>query len=108
MTPCSGGSQIDFAEGPIGFPYKDNQLSHICRASPREREERPPHDAIELVRRARLGALRVPVAEGGAGASFRQLFTTLIALAEADANVAHILRAHFWFVELRLLGTDPE
>ncbi|MCW3017230.1 MAG: Acyl-CoA dehydrogenase, type 2, C-terminal domain [Solirubrobacterales bacterium] len=74
----------------------------------RERDERPPVDAIQRIRGARLGALRVPVADGGTGASHRELFTTLIDLAHADANVAHILRAHFWFVELRLLDTDPE
>jgi len=30
-------------------------------AAERERAVRPPHDAIDLIRRARLGALRVPV-----------------------------------------------
>ena len=82
-------------------------LTEIAAGSAdRERMAEPPHEAIELVRRARLGALRVPVAEGGPGASVRELFAILIDLAEADANVAHILRAHYWFVELRLLDTD--
>jgi alkylation response protein AidB-like acyl-CoA dehydrogenase len=75
-------------------------------AAAREREARPPYEAIELVRATRFGALRVPVEEGGAGASYRDFFATLIDLAHADANVAHILRAHFWFVESRLLATD--
>ena len=83
-------------------------LAEIAAGSAhRERAGEPPHDAVDLVRHARLGALRVPAAEGGAGASVRGLLATLIDLAEADANVAHILRAHFWFVELRLLDTDP-
>ena len=77
-------------------------------AAERELEERPPYDVIETLREARFGALRVPVQEGGAGASFRELFATVIDLAAADANVAHILRAHFWFVEQRLLATEPE
>jgi alkylation response protein AidB-like acyl-CoA dehydrogenase len=77
-------------------------------AAAREREGRPPYEVIDTVRETRLGALRVPIDEGGAGASFRELFATLIDLAAADANVAHILRAHFWFVEQRLLATDPE
>ena len=38
-----------------------------------------------------------------AGRRLRQLFEVLIALAEADSNVAHILRVHFSFVE-RLIG----
>lgn len=71
-------------------------------ADEREFEDRRPFDVIELVRRARLGALRVPVADGGGGASVRQLFEVLIDLAAADPNVAHILRAHFSFVEEQL------
>jgi alkylation response protein AidB-like acyl-CoA dehydrogenase len=38
----------------------------------------------------------------------REFFDTLIALAEADSNVAHILRTHFWFVEQQLTSPDPE
>ena len=48
---------------------------------------RPPHDAIDLIRRARLGALRVPVEQGGGGATMRELFETVVALAAADSNV---------------------
>ncbi|MDW5593849.1 acyl-CoA dehydrogenase family protein [Conexibacter stalactiti] len=72
----------------------------------RERERIAPHDQIALLRESRLGALRVPVALGGAGASVRELFETLIALAQADANVAQIVRAHFAFVEQVLLVPD--
>jgi alkylation response protein AidB-like acyl-CoA dehydrogenase len=41
--------------------------------------------------------------------SVRQLFDFLIQLAEADSNVAHILRVHYWFVEAQLQrpATDP-
>jgi len=77
-------------------------------AEAREREGQAPHEVIDWVRESRLGALRVPTEEGGAGAGYREFFATLIDLAEADANVAHILRAHFWFVESRLLATDRE
>lgn len=67
-----------------------------------------PVEAIDAIRRARLGALRVPVEAGGFGASVRELFEILIALADADSHVAHILRAHFWFVEERLIAvSDP-
>ena len=37
----------------------------------------------------------------------REFFDTLIALAEADSNVAHILRTHYWFVEQQLIQPDP-
>ncbi len=58
-----------------------------------------PHAAIDIVRQSRLGALRVPQAQGGGGCSIRELFAALIDLAEADPDIPHILRAHFWFVE---------
>ncbi len=73
----------------------------------RERGVGSPHDAIALIRRSGLGALRVPRELGGGGASVRELFEALIALAAADSNVAHILRAHFWFVEQRIALPDP-
>jgi alkylation response protein AidB-like acyl-CoA dehydrogenase len=95
------------ASAPVAPGSRDLKalLDEIAEgAAEREREARPPYDAIERVRETRLGALRVPVAEGGAGASFRDFFATLIDLAHADANVAHILRAHFWFVEQRLVA----
>src|SRR6202021_2042734 len=57
---------------------------------------------------AGLGRLRIPVEEGGGGATVREFFDTLIALAEADSNVAHILRTHFWFVEQQLTTCDPD
>jgi alkylation response protein AidB-like acyl-CoA dehydrogenase len=73
----------------------------------RERTGERPFAAIDLVRQARLGALRIPIADGGGGASLRELFATVIALATADVNVAHILRGHFAHVEERLrLGAD--
>ena len=71
----------------------------------RERERRPPFREFELVREARLGALRLPVEQGGAGASLRELFETAIDLSAADPNLAHSLRNHFVFVENRLRVT---
>ncbi len=71
-------------------------------ASDREARRIAPHEQIRLLAKAGLGRLRIPVAEGGAGATLRELFEVLIALAEADSNVAHILRVHFWFVEVQL------
>jgi alkylation response protein AidB-like acyl-CoA dehydrogenase len=67
----------------------------------RERTGERPFGAIDLVRQARLGAIRIPVADGGGGASMRELFATVIALAKADVNVAHILRGHFAYIEER-------
>jgi alkylation response protein AidB-like acyl-CoA dehydrogenase len=72
----------------------------------RERDNVPPFEAIDIVRRSRLGALRAPRELGGSGSSLRELFEVLIALAAADPNVAHILRAHYYFVESRLSSSD--
>jgi len=97
-------------EHPLpGTPALARLLERVAAgAAERERALEPPFAAIDLVRQTRLGALRVPVEEGGGGATLRQLFEVLIALAEADSNVAHILRVHFSFVERLRQGFDPD
>lgn len=65
-----------------------------------------PFPAIDLVRDSRLGALRVPVDEGGGGCTLREYFAMLMDLAAADSDVAQILRVHFWFTEERLRTPD--
>ena len=65
-----------------------------------------PFPAIDLVRSSRLGALRVPVDQGGGGCTVRECFAMLMDLAAADSDVAQILRAHFWFTEERLRTPD--
>ncbi len=81
-------------------PDLEALLSHIAQgASERERERTLPFPEIDLIRKARLGALRLPTDAGGAGSSIRELFEVVIRLGEADANVAHILRNHFSVVE---------
>src|ERR1700761_6508797 len=97
-------------EHPLpGTPALERLLAQVAEgAAERERAQEAPFAAIALVKESRLGALRVPAAEGGGGASLRQLFEVLMALAEADSNVAHILRVHFAFVERVRAGYDPE
>lgn len=67
----------------------------------REGEDAPPFAAIELIRKHRLGAVRLPEDQGGAGYSLHDLFALLIRLAEADPDVPHIIRIHLGFVEER-------
>jgi alkylation response protein AidB-like acyl-CoA dehydrogenase len=74
-----------------------NRISE--RALERERERILPFDEIDLIRKSRLGALRLPADAGGGGSSVRELFEFVIRLGEADANVAHILRNHYSVVE---------
>ncbi|BAY60481.1 putative acyl-CoA dehydrogenase [Calothrix brevissima NIES-22] len=68
-------------------------------ASERDRDRILPFDIIDLIRSSRLGALRIPVAEGGAGSSVRELLEVVIRLGDADPNVAHIVRNHFSVTE---------
>ncbi|MEH2107648.1 acyl-CoA dehydrogenase family protein [Nostoc sp.] len=75
-------------------------------ASERDRDRILPYDVIDLIRQSRLGALRIPVAEGGAGSTAREFFEVVIRLGDADPNVAHIIRNHFSITE-RLLRAEP-
>ncbi|MGX9427191.1 MULTISPECIES: acyl-CoA dehydrogenase family protein [Bradyrhizobium] len=89
-------------------PDVEALLKHIAEgASQRERDRVLPFQEIDLIRKARLGALRLPTAAGGAGSTIRELFEVVIRLGEADANVAHILRNHFSVVE-RLVRTPKD
>ncbi|MHC5723436.1 MAG: acyl-CoA dehydrogenase family protein, partial [Nostoc sp.] len=74
-------------------------------ASERDRDRILPYNVVELIRRSRLGALRIPVAEGGGGSTARELFESVIRLGDADPNVAHIVRNHFSVTE-RILRSE--
>ncbi|MFA5708486.1 acyl-CoA dehydrogenase family protein [Mycolicibacterium sp.] len=78
-------------------------------AKDRDLADENPFDQVAALKRAGFGTLRLPADFGGPGYSVRQLFSTLIDVAQADPIVAHIFRTHFWFVEerLRALHTDP-
>ncbi|MGM4893352.1 acyl-CoA dehydrogenase [Tardiphaga sp. 839_C3_N1_4] len=94
---------------PIRIGSSDLQqlFDHIAQGeAEREQHRVLPYDIIELIRRSRIGALRIPKADGGGGSTVRELLTAVIRLAEADANVAHILRNHYSVVE-RLLASPP-
>lgn len=108
MTAAESDTATD--PGPVasGSDRLAQLLADIgAGALERERTGERPFAAIDLVRKERLGALRVPSEDGGGGASLRDLFSVVIALATVDVNVAHILRGHFAHVEERLrLGAD--
>ena len=91
------------AAGLRAFPPSDELdalIAHVAEgAAERDRDRVMPFAIFDRVRAARLGALRLPRAEGGRGASFRELLEVVIRLAAADPNVAHALRNHFTFVE---------
>jgi alkylation response protein AidB-like acyl-CoA dehydrogenase len=97
---------------PAIRPGSDELTALLARiaagAEERERELKAPFEVIGWIKEAGLGRLRIPVDEGGGGASVRELFATVIALAEADSNAAHILRTHYWFVEQQLASPEPD
>ncbi|MFW0783669.1 acyl-CoA dehydrogenase family protein [Gordonia sp. CPCC 206044] len=73
-------------------------------AADRERTGTDPHEQIRLL--AESGFTAFPLEDD---ASVVEIFEFLIALARADPIVAHILRAHFWFVEqVRRLRDGPD
>ncbi|NTI78666.1 acyl-CoA dehydrogenase [Rhizobium rhizogenes] len=93
----------------FGTPEFDDLVAAIAAgAEARDRGEENARAAINLIRNARLGALRLPLEAGGAGASLPQLYRAVIALAEADSNIPHILRNHFGFVERTLRNQQSE
>lgn len=93
--PASGGDPLEAVLAQIA-----------AGAAGRDRERQHPHAAIDAVRRARLGAVRLPLGPGGAGCTVPELFRLVVRLAEADPNVAQILRSHYSFVEQRLIASD--
>lgn len=64
-------------------------------AAARELADESPFEQVAAVARAGLGALSLPVEEGGQGASIPDLLAFVVDLAEADPVVAHVLRTHY-------------
>jgi alkylation response protein AidB-like acyl-CoA dehydrogenase len=59
----------------------------------------PPADGLRLVREHGLGAVRLAREHGGANYTVPEFFGFVISLAEADPDLAHILRVHYSVVE---------
>lgn len=73
-------------------------------AAERDRTGELPYQAVADLAAAGFGAIRVPESHGGAGATLPELFELFVDLAAADSNIAQALRAHFVFVEDRLVA----
>lgn len=90
----------------------ENLLSTIAQDARLRREtnsEDGPYLAIKLIKETRLGSILLPSEFGGIGASVRDLFFVVIRLAEADPDVAHILRSHYrTVVQLIIEGIDTD
>jgi alkylation response protein AidB-like acyl-CoA dehydrogenase len=68
----------------------------------REQNRTLAFEPVAWLREAGFGAVRLPKAYGGLGATVPQLFRLLLELGEADSNVSHLFRGHFSFLEMRL------
>ena len=100
-------TQIDLAWG-AGPTERYEELASRFRplfddiakgALDRELTRTLPQAEIDRLKQAGLGALRIPVAEGGFGATLPELANILIELSNADSNITQALRGHFGFVE---------
>ncbi|MCX2715026.1 acyl-CoA dehydrogenase family protein [Mycolicibacterium sp. J2] len=90
-----------------GSPEWTELLTRIgSGAKDRDLNDENPFDQVAALKRAGFGTLRLPVHLGGAELTVPQLFSAVIDVARADPIVAHIFRAHFWFVEERLRSQD--
>ena len=100
-------TQIDLAWG-AGPTIRYEELANRFRplfaeigkgAIERELTRTLPAEEINKLKKAGIGALRLPEAEGGFGATLPELANILIELSQADSNITQALRGHFGFVE---------
>lgn len=87
------------AFGPVFDRIRDGALD-------REAGRQLPHEEIGWLRDAGFGKLRLPVEDGGYGASVEQLVLLLIRLGAADSNLVQALRGHIGFTESVLARPD--
>ena len=114
MTTCNVGQEIRKTSSASAMPTYEELATRFRPifkrigedALRREQTRELPFEAVRWLREAGFGAVRIPLAHGGAGATLPQLFRLLIELGEADSNLPQILRAHFAFVEGRLTNPD--
>ncbi|MEJ2889810.1 acyl-CoA dehydrogenase family protein [Actinomycetospora aeridis] len=95
------------AAAPSGTPPDafEQVLAEIHEGELAREEGRTlPWAPVERLRALGFGALRVPRAYGGGEAAVPELIALVTRLAEADANVAHLLRGHFGHVEQQLVA----
>ncbi|HEY4044066.1 MAG TPA: acyl-CoA dehydrogenase family protein [Rhodopila sp.] len=108
MTQIDGGWGADPSQRYNELASRFRPLLQRIRAGAVERElvRRLPLEEIRQLKQSGFGALRVPEAAGGAGASLPELINLLIELSEADSNLTQGLRGHFGFTEDIVNSTD--
>jgi alkylation response protein AidB-like acyl-CoA dehydrogenase len=75
----------------------------------REREARPPHAEVQLLKDAGLVTLLGPKAEGGAGERWSTALRVCREVSKADASVGQLLGYHYlWAWAVRFFGTEAQ
>ncbi|CAB5688233.1 Crotonobetainyl-CoA dehydrogenase [Delftia tsuruhatensis] len=78
-------------------------------AADRDRERRLPWDEIERFTASGLGAITVPRAHGGLGASYETLSQVFVTLCAADPSLGQIPQNHFAVLQnLRDMGSEAQ
>ncbi|MFC4276636.1 acyl-CoA dehydrogenase family protein [Achromobacter aloeverae] len=99
----------DLPQAPATEDQWTELFAEIANTAPaREHAGRLPHDEVRALLARGFGALNVPVALGGAGLGYRALFALVVRLGAADANIAHIFRNHYGFLQVLLTLGDEE
>ncbi|WP_052130195.1 acyl-CoA dehydrogenase family protein [Ureibacillus sinduriensis] len=111
----SSREELDLSEvsRPINIDSSDFEkiVNEIARDEKERRKgetRKNPYYAIKLIKESGLGAIQLPKKYGGNNASVRDLLYVVMRLAEADPDVAHILRFHYSFVERLLRETNRQ
>jgi alkylation response protein AidB-like acyl-CoA dehydrogenase len=104
LSPSGGGPEYE----RLAAPFRPIFAHIAADAVAREIGRKLPYTAIEVLRGAGFGRIRIPVNLGGFGATIPQFFRLLEELATADSNVAHAFRGHFAFLEERLSQRDDD
>lgn len=104
---------ISKSKSPIDIHSDEfKTLLKDIKADAKERREQGerllPNKAIQWIKNAKLGAIRLPIELGGNNVSNEELFDVIRQLATADSDVAHALRSHFVFVEDNLIAPPSE
>ncbi|GAA5109187.1 acyl-CoA dehydrogenase family protein [Alloalcanivorax gelatiniphagus] len=95
FRPASRSDRLVAEWGPVLDAVAEGALQ-------RELDGELPVEAVRLLKAEGFGALRVPVAFGGAGLDLVDVARLWIELASVDANLPQVFRGHFALVEDRL------
>lgn len=107
-TASADTSDATAVEAPAQDKWAELLASIAATSAQREHESRLPHDEVRALLARGFGSLHVPREFGGAGLSYRELFGLIVRLGAADANIAHIFRNHYGFVNSLLTLSDRE